>query len=336
VKDSGVARLPSPPVSSVSAVIPTYDRRDLLEGLLASLERQTRPFDRIIVVDNGSTDGSVESARRRGAEVIELGRNTGFAAAVNRGIEQADTEYVAVMNNDVELEARWLETAGEALVREGGWFAVGKVLRYDERNVIDGTFDAVARSGCSWRCGHGRPDGPVWNEPREICLPPLTAAVFRRELFRRVGLLDERFESYLEDVDLGLRCAAAGLKGRYVPEAVAWHRGSATLGAWGKPKVRRIARNQVWIAAKHLPRRWARFAWPVLVGQLLWGAVAIRHGAGLAYCRGKLEGLRGWRAMRGSVKGAADEVFLEGERLIRDLQRATGSDWYWKCYFALT
>ncbi len=323
-------------MNAVSAVIPTYERWDLLERLMESLGRQTRPFDRIIVVDNGSTDGSAQSARERGAQVLELGRNAGFAAAVNRGIEAADTEYVAVLNNDVELEPEWLERALEELVREGGWFAVGKLLRHGARDVIDGTFDAVSRSGCAWRCGEGRSDGPVWNEPREIAAAPLTAALFRRELFDRVGLLDERFESYLEDVDFGIRCAAAGLKGRYVPEAVAWHRGSATFGAWGREKVRRIARNQVWIAAKHFPPRWWRLAWPALVGQLLWGGVALRHGAGLAYCRGKLEGLWGWRRMRRTMEPVSQGLFENGERLIRDLQRATGFDWYWKCYFALT
>ena len=323
-------------MNAVSAVIPTYERRDLLERLMDSLQRQTRPFDRIIVVDNGSRDGTAQSARRRGAEVLELGSNAGFAAAVNRGIEASRTPYVALLNNDVELDANWLERALEALLEDGGWFAAGKLLRHGERDVIDGTFDAVSRSGCAWRCGEGRPDGPVWNEPREIAAAPLTATLFRREIFERVGLLDERFESYLEDVDFGIRCAAAGLSGRYVPGAVAWHRGSATFGAWGREKVRRIARNQVWIVAKHFPRRWRRFAWPALVGQLLWGAVALRHGAGVAYWQGKLEGLRGWRAMRRTMQPAPAGLFEDGERLIRELQEAAGFDWYWKCYFALT
>ncbi len=323
-------------MTEVTAVIPSYDRRCLLETLLDGLGRQTRPFDHVLVVDNGSQDGSAQAARARGAEVLELPVNVGFAAAVNRGIERADTPYVAVLNNDVELDPRWLETLLEALARDGGWFAVGKLLRHGERDVIDGTFDAVSRSGCAWRCGEGRPDGPVWNEPREISVAPLTAALFRRELFDRVGPLDERFESYLEDVDFGIRCAAAGLSGRYVPGAVAWHRGSATFGAWGREKVRRIARNQVWIAAKHFPRRWGRFAWPALVGQLLWGAVALRHGAGLAYCRGKLEGLWGWQAMRRTMQPAPPGFFENGERLIREVQEAAGFDWYWKCYFALT
>src|SRR6185436_12218966 len=120
-----------------------------------------------------------------------------------------------------------------------------------------------------------------------------TAALFRAELFRKAGLLDESFESYLEDVDFGLRCSALGLEGSYIPQAVAWHRGSASLGRWHSKTVRLISRNQVLLLARHYPRRLlVRAAWPILVAQLLWGVVALRHGCGFAWLRGKLQGLK--------------------------------------------
>ena len=133
-------------------------------------------------------------------------------------------------------------------------------------------------------------------------MAPATAALFRMELFARVGMLDTAFESYLEDVDFGLRCGLAGLAGVYVPGAVAYHWGSASLGAWSARVVRLIARNQVYLVQKHYPLR--RYWWPILVGQLLWGLVALRHGTGWAFLRGKLDGLkerrdgkvhRGWK-----------------------------------------
>ncbi len=104
-----------------------------------------------------------------------------------------------------------------------------------------------------------------------------------------MGLLEESFDSYLEDADFGLRCALRGITGRYVPEARAVHLGSASLGRWHPETVRRISRNQLFLAARHYS---ARYVWPVLVAQVLWGALAIRHGRGLAWARGKWQGIR--------------------------------------------
>ena len=119
-------------------------------------------------------------------------------------------------------------------------------------------------------------------------MAPLTAAVFERRVFERLGGLDERFESYLEDVDLGLRCAISGLGGRFVPEARAEHWGSGTLGEWHAATVRRMARNQVFLVAKHYPRGWVReLGWAVLAGQLLWGISAIKHSRGIPGSLGK-------------------------------------------------
>jgi GT2 family glycosyltransferase len=168
--------------------------------------------------------------------------------------------------------------------------------------------------------------------------------VFRAGLFQQVGLLDERFESYLEDVDFGLRCAEAGLGGLYVPAAVAYHQGSATLGRWHSDTVRRIARNQLFIVAKHYPPNWIlRYGWPVFIAQTLWGLVALRHGALVSYLRGKVEGLRQFREARGKhcASPAADGIpfsaILEhSEKEIREIQQAAGFDLYWRLYFALT
>ena len=138
---------------------------------------------------------------------------------------------------------------------EGVWFATGKILRAaDHEPIIDATFDEVSRGACAWRCGAGRPDAPGLESAADIRIAPMTAAMFRHRLFEEVGPLDESFESYLEDVDFGLRCAFAGRRGVYVPPAEARHIGSATSGEWNKDTVRRIARNQVLLATKALPR----------------------------------------------------------------------------------
>jgi GT2 family glycosyltransferase len=322
----------------VAIVIPTWNRAELLARALENFARQTYPIHRVIVVDNGSTDDSAAVATRAGALVISLGVNAGFAAAVNRGIgEAAGAKWVCVLNNDVTLEPDWLARIIAKLDEENAWFATGKLLDAHSRERIDGSFDAVCRGGCPWRCGHGRLDSPLWNEPRTIQLAPFTAAVFRAELFHRVGLLDQRFESYLEDVDFGLRCAEAGLGGLYVPGAVAYHQGSATLGRWHGDTVRKMARNQLLLVAKHYPRGWVlRYGWPVFVAQALWGIIALRHGALVSYLAGKVEGLRQFREARGKPCANFPAILEQSEKEIREIQQLTGFDLYWRLYFALT
>jgi len=325
-------------MARVAIVIPTWNKAGLLAQALDNLARQTYPIQRVIVVDNGSTDDSRAIAARAGAQVITLPVNAGFASAVNRGVREAgDTEWIGVLNNDVTLTPDWLERMMAALERGDSWFAAGKILDAQAQDRMDGSFDALCRGGCAWRCGHGRPDSPVWNRPRKIQLAPFTAAVFRTTLFERVGLLDERFESYLEDVDFGLRCAEAGLGGLYVPEAVAYHQASATLGRWHPETVRKIACNQLLIVAKHYPPNWIlRYGWPVFVAQTLWGFVALRHGAPVSYLAGKVQGLRRFREARGKYCARFPAILETSEREIREIQQLTGFDPYWRLYFALT
>jgi GT2 family glycosyltransferase len=324
---------------SISAIVPVWNGRPLLEKLIASLERQTLAAAELLVVDNGSTDGAPDLARERGARVIPMGRNAGFAAAVNRGIEESRGEWVAVLNSDVELAPDYFDVLHTAAESPEAWFATGKILAAGTTDSIDATFDLVCRGATPWRAGSGRTDGPSFAAPRPIWSAPWTAALFRAELFRRVGRLETSFESYLEDVDFGMRCAARKLSGLYVPTAIAWHRGSAALGRWHPETVRHIARNQVLLLARHYPAL-APHLWPAVVAQTLWGALALRHGAGIACLRGKWEGLRRFHAARQTSTPIDQNVlgfFLESnERSIREIQAATGFDTYWKMYFLLT
>jgi GT2 family glycosyltransferase len=334
---------------SISVVVPVWNGRDCLARLLASLAAQTTRAAEVLVVDNGSHDGAPELACRCGARVIPMGRNAGFAAAVNRGIREARGEWVAILNSDVELAPDYFER----LLATGAPFATGKILQSAQplpahlpaRPIIDATFDALCRGATAWRVGSGRPDGPIFSQELAIASPPWTAVLFRADVFPRTGLLEESFESYLEDVDFGMRCAALNIQGRYIPAAVAWHLGSATLGRWHPETVRRIARNQLLLLARHYPSRLiVRWLWPILAGQLLWGAVALRHGAGFAWLRGKWQGLSGFAAAResgrrigsGLSERPLEKWLPENERCIIEIQQATGFDFYWRVYFFLT
>ncbi len=172
---------------TVTAVIPSWNRAGLVRSVLVNLSSQTRPADRMIVVDNGSEDDTQAVVRELGAECIALEKNLGFAAAVNRGIEQANTDWVLILNNDVVLEPDWLARLLSAAAETGASFAVGKLLRSDQQNRLDGSWDLVSRGAYAWRCGYERVDGPVWSIRRSIALAPMTAALFHRRRIRKGG-----------------------------------------------------------------------------------------------------------------------------------------------------
>jgi GT2 family glycosyltransferase len=321
----------------VAAVIANWNGAPLLRRLLPTIEAQTRPFDEVVLVDNGSIDDSVALAENSGFKVLHLGINRGFAPAVNAGVAAVRADIVAILNNDVRLHCDWLGYSISRFDDPSVSFVTGKTLTEADHKIIDGAFDALCRGGCALRCGAGRCDGPYWSHSRAIQFAPFTAILVRRAVFQELGGLDEMFESYLEDVEFGLRCASRRYTGVYEPRAVATHLGSATLGRWNSTTVRNIARNQVLLIARHYDAAtlW-RFGWAIAVSQLLWGVVALRHGAGAAWIGGKLDGLRMFRLCRGAGHPRVREVLLASERALRDVQSSTGFDWYWRLYLALT
>ena len=200
--------------AKVSFIIPNWNRSDLLAAALRSIGAQTLPALEVLVVDNGSTDASEQVARQADAKVLQMCTNRGFSFAVNRGLEAAAGELVALVNNDAELAPDWTERLARCLEQTGAWFAVGKILNHSHRDRIDGAGDALCRGGTACRLGHGRTHNPLFDTPRATFFPSATAVLIRRELFERTGKLEEALFSYLEDVDLGLRAALLGLEGR--------------------------------------------------------------------------------------------------------------------------
>lgn len=318
-----------------AVVIPNRNRAGLLERALKSVAGQSLAAARVVVVDNGSTDESVEVARRAGAVVLEWPENRGFAAAVNAGVKECDEEWVLILNNDAELDSGCLAAlAAAAADRHGAACVAPRVVRHAEPERIDGAWDLLARGGLALRCGHGLADGPEWREERQIRFAPLTVALVRRELC----CLDEAYGSYLEDVDLGLRLSLAGHRIWYAPQAVARHHGSATLGAWSPAMVELLARNQLVLVARHYPRDWWRHeGWAVVMGQALWGLMALRRGCCGAWVKGKWRGMREFGGLR---RPAADaqafrQLLRESEGQIRSYAAAHPS-WFWSIYCALT
>ena len=329
---------------TVSILIPHWNRQALLMPLLQSIRQQRLPQGvdvEVLVVDNGSTDESASAAEREGFQVLRLGRNEGVSRALNRGLAACRGEWVAVLNNDVELTPDWLSQLLQAMSSENVWFATGKTLDFDRRARIDGAGDAICRGGTAWRLGHGKEDGPEFGVRRRTYFPSATASLFRRTFFERVGPFEEAFFAYLEDVDLGLRAAIEDLAGLYVPQAVAYHRGSATSGAWSGAMVEWITCHQLLLLAKFYPTRLLmRYARPIFAAQLLWAGLAVSRGGAWAWMRGLWLGIRRFARLR-----RASQALRRGERLasilrsseadIARVQGATSWDAYWKWYFRL-
>lgn len=310
------------PQEAIHVVIPTWRGRTHVESLLASLATQTLKPAAVWVVDGGSGDGTAELARGAGAAFLDLKSNRGFAAAVNAGIAACNGQRIAVLNNDLRLASNWLEV----MAGTPGPFVTGKVLAWDGPPRIDATWDLVSESGVPMRAGFGRPDGAFFNQPREICLAPWTAITIERDYWRATGGLDESFESYLEDVDIGLRGMRLGYRGRYEPAALCWHRGSSTLGAWHPRQVRLTSRNQLRLIARHGQPDWFK----VLVGQGLWGLAAARHGCFFDWLAGKREALRDLR-----IASAKDNCLAQLEQEAFAVSAETGFDRFWQWYWAL-
>jgi len=318
------------PGQTIAAVVPVHNRSDLLSRLLDTIRAQSVGFAEVIVVDNASTDNAREIARNFGCTVIEMPENAGFARAVNVGWQTANADWIAILNSDVELDPLWAERllgASQAVS-----FAAGMILNAANRSVIDGTYDLVSRSGCAWRAGNGERAPDKSGRAVPIHIAPATACMFRRTALQRLGGFDERFGSYLEDVDLGLRCVREGIHGVFVPAALAWHHGSATLGRWNPAVVRLISRNQLLLVSRHYDRRlfWSCL-WPILAGQLLWGVVALRHGTLLAWASGKWEALKAFRIDAAPSTALCDFLSASEHEIGR-----RSHDPYWRWYFRLT
>jgi GT2 family glycosyltransferase len=260
----------------VTVVIPNWNGRELLGIVLPSLAAQEYRDFRTMVVDNGSTDGSLEylSEQWPDVDVVALPANIGFAAAVNRGIEACDTDLVALLNNDIELDPRWLGELVAALdAHPPAGSACSKLIDYHDRSVLDGTGDLITWSGMCVRRGFGEIDTGQYDTPAEVFSACAGAAIYRREALDDVGLFDEEFFAYFEDVDWGFRSRLRGWRCRYVPTSVAYHMGGATTRRQGDRDIYFCRRNQVALVLKNFPGpSLLRYSWLLALDQA--GALA--------------------------------------------------------------
>ena len=243
--------------ASVSVIVVNWNGRDLLAGCLDSIRSQTRPPQEIIVVDNGSTDGSDEYLEREWGHTIKQVRHTenlGFAGGVNAGIRISIGEWIALLNNDAVADPGWLAGMLEAIQddpRTG--MCACKILLADPADRIDKAGHLLYWDGLNGGRGFGEPDHGQYDRVEEVLFPDGCAAMYRRELFSQVGLFDEQFFAYGDDAELGLRGRLYGWRCIYAPKAVVRHRHSASLGAASPRKAFLVERNRIWLAVKLFP-----------------------------------------------------------------------------------
>ncbi len=245
----------SPPI--VSVVVVNWNGKHLLEECLGSLTAQSTADVEIILVDNGSRDGSAEFVRQRfpGVRLVCLPDNTGFAAGNNAGIRIAGGRYIALLNNDTKADPGWLpnllkETAASP-ASTGMWAC--KILSYDNPDVIDNVGLLLYPDGLGRGKGRLEKDAGQYDTPGEAFFPSGCAGLYRREMLDEIGLFDEEFFAYADDVDIGLRARTAGWNCRYVPAAKVYHKYSSSSDAYSPFKAFLVERNRIWILLKYYP-----------------------------------------------------------------------------------
>jgi GT2 family glycosyltransferase len=311
----------------VTVAVLSYDGRHLLEVIMPSLARQRfRDFE-VVVVDNGSRDDTVPWLRDHWpeAEIVSLPQNIGVTAALNICARAGRGDLLALFNNDLELEP---DCVGELVAAlqdhpEAGW-AGAKLMDFRRREVIDGAGDVFTWAATAGRRGHGQRDCGQYESARPIFGACGGAALYRRSVLEQIGPFDESFFAFYEDVDWNLRAQLAGFQCRYVPTAVAYHMGSATIGPGLTDFTRyHLWRNALWIIAKDLPATAIlRHTPQLLMGQLVNLAVAVRDRKIAIW----------WRAWRDALDGLPrvlrERSTVQSQRRIdrRSLEAIIGPD----------
>jgi GT2 family glycosyltransferase len=293
-------------------VIPNWNGAALLPACLAGLRQQTYRDFVTVVVDNGSTDASLAVLDRfPEVRVRPLAANRGFGAATNAGIRATRGPYVATLNNDAVPDPGWLAAlvgaAAATDARVGMW--ASRMVLAGRPGVLDSCGIAVDRVGIAWDLLGGQPTGSDRSlvEPFGPCAG---AALYRRAMLAEVGLFDDHFFAYLEDVDLAWRARRRGWRCRYVPAASVTHRHSATGGEGSWQKRYLLGRNKVWLLAKNYPTvgmwRWLPLVVLYDLAAVAYGLASRGDAAGLV---GRLAGLRRlrWALRQRPNRGTAAE-----------------------------
>lgn len=214
-----------------SVIIPNWNGSKLLEDCLSSLRKQTFKDFEIILVDNGSTDDSLEYVKDRfpEAKIIPLQKNFGFAKAINEGVKASSAKYVLFLNNDTSVDKDWVKYLIACADSHPGVISVNsKLLNFYDKELIDGVGILINEVGQARSIGWQEKDKGQYSSEQYIFGATGGASLFRREDFIKIGLFDEKYFMYSEEVDFAFRALVLGYKSIFCPKAVVYHKHKAT------------------------------------------------------------------------------------------------------------
>jgi hypothetical protein len=265
---------------------------------LNSLEKQTVPEYSIIVVDNGSSDGSLELVRESfsAVKIIALEKNYGFAIGNNIALKEVSTEYVALLNNDAMPDNYWLANLIGALKNHpDAGFAASKMLFYHNSDQIDRAGDVFTTAGTALLRGRGK-TSKAYNKKEYVFGACAGAALYRTDMLREIGFFDEDFFLLYEDVDLSFRAQLRGYRCIYVPEAVVYHVGSGSIGDDTPTSVYYSHRNLEWVYIQNMPDVLIK---KTILAHLIYDLAALiffaSKGRGGIYLKAKWDAIKGIR-----------------------------------------
>lgn len=254
--------------SSIAVVVLNWNDADLLPHSVGSLQKQSLPCD-IIVVDNGSTDNSSRVINDFGDKISTVwnDKNLGFAGGVNAGIRFAleeGYEFIGLLNNDATADKDWVKHLSKALQSNTKLGGVTCSLIHRSGDHYDSTGDFYSLWGLPFPRGRGQPVTGQFDKSLKIMAPSGGASLFRAKFFNEVGLFDEDFFAYYEDVDLGLRGLACGWQFNFVPNAKVLHATGSTSSRVKDFTTYQTLKNLPMLFWKNVPlgllwRMWPRF-----------------------------------------------------------------------------
>lgn len=278
----------------ISVIIINYNGEQYLKDCLDSFYSQTRKDYEIILIDNCSTDRSIEIITRDYPDItlIRNKANLGFAAGTNQGIKVVQGEYILTLNNDTRIERSFLEEMVSPMDDDPQvGICASKMLLPDGR--INSTGLCISRSGAAWNRGMFERDSGQYAQQEEVFGASAGAALYRKTMLDEIGLFDEDFFMYMEDVDLSFRARLAGWKCLFVPTAVVYHHHGGTAGYGSDIAVYYGNRNIIWVVVKNYPSRLLLFSLPWILGRNIGVIVYYAfHRKGRVILRAKLDAIK--------------------------------------------
>ncbi len=300
-----------------TVIIPNYNGKEYLRQCLLSL-KECKPADfHTIVVDNGSTDGSVELLKEEfpQIEAILLSENTGFAPAVNRGLEHTKTPYALLLNNDTTVEPDFVYQMEKALENRKKAFSISaKMVMMQEKELLDGAGDLYCALGWAFALGKGKKVSESYRKSARVFSGCGGAVIYRMDILDEIGKFDENHFAYLEDVDIGYRARIYGYVNFYEPSAVCYHAGSGFSGSrYNEFKVNLSSRNSIYLILKNMPFLQIVFNLPfLLLGFLTKIIFFAKKGYGYTYCKGLKKGF----LLAFSEEGKARKVRFQRKHIL--------------------